>query len=181
MRRVSGVGYFCDVSAELSESVAGRLGRALTQLPGVELAFLFGSRAQERARTESDFDIGVLLDAEAAAAERGGTIRALVGRLGREVASTLIDLVVLNDAPALLRHRVLRDGIVLFQRSPEVRVRFARETIRDYQDGFIRRREFTRRRIEGMGRSEPGHGGSGDLLEKARGAARLLEKDQSVS
>jgi hypothetical protein len=87
----------------------------------------------------------------------------------------LLDIVLLNDAPALLRHRVLRDGILLFQRSHEERVRFAIKTIRDYQDGYIRREGFTKSRVEKL-KANTDDGGSGDLLEKARGAARLLRK-----
>jgi hypothetical protein len=112
--------------------------------------------------------------------DRGEAIRHLAARLGREVSSSLLDIVLLNDAPALLRHRVLRDGILLFQRSPEERVRFAIKTIRDYQDGAIRREMFTNSRIEKL-KAKTDDGGSGNLLEKARGAARLLKKAARVS
>jgi hypothetical protein len=168
------------VSPEPAEPASERLGRVLALLPEVTLGILFGSRARGRARADSDFDIGILLDAETAAAERGATIRALAGRLGREVSSAHLDIVILNDAPALLRHRVLRDGIVLFQRSAQARVRFATRTIRDYQDGFHRRREFTRRRIERVRGSATSDGGPGDLLEKARVAARLLAEAEGL-
>jgi predicted nucleotidyltransferase len=168
------------VTRENVESAQARLGKALAEFAEVRLAFLFGSRARGRAREDSDFDIAVLLDQDAARAERGQTVRRLAAGLGREVSSTLIDLVILNDAPALLRHRVLRDGILLLQRSPEERVRFAVETIRDYQDGSVRREEQTRRRI-GRWKAKNFHGGSGDLLEKARSASRLLRKAHRVS
>jgi uncharacterized protein len=162
-----------------ADSVVDRLGQVLAGEDDVRLAYLFGSRARGGGRRDSDYDIGVLVD-PAAAHDQGGIVRRLAGRLGREVSSTLIDLVVLNDAPSLLRHRVLRDGIVLFQRSPEERVRFAIKTIREYQDAQIQRERFTRTRIE---RLEAGatDGGSRDLLEKARGAARLLEQAARVS
>jgi predicted nucleotidyltransferase len=155
------------------------LSRALAGMGDVRLAFLFGSRARGRARADSDFDVAVLLDEAAARADRGETIRRLAGRLGSVVSSALLDLVVLNDAPALLRQRVLRDGVLLHQRSPEERVRFAIRTLREYQDGQIRRERFTRRRIERL-KAGPDDGGSGDLLEKARGAARLLAKAARV-
>jgi predicted nucleotidyltransferase len=146
----------------------------------VRLAFLFGSRALGHARDDSDFDVAVLVDEDLAGPDRGETIRALAARLGREVSSTLLDLVILNDAPALLRHRVLRDGVVIFERSPEERVRFSIQTLRDYQDGYIRREAFRKRRIQKL-QSGASHGGPSDLLEKARGAARLLEKAERVS
>ena len=162
------------------QSAAARLRAAISEVPDVQLAYLFGSRASGAARPESDFDIGILLHETSARAERGSTIRRLAGRLGREVSSALLDIVILNDAPALLRHRILRDGVVLYEQTPEVRVRFAIRTIREYQDGCIRRDEFTRRRIERI-RTGHDHGGSRDLLEAARGAARLLGQARRLS
>lgn len=160
---------------------AGRLASVVRELPEVRLAFLFGSRAHGRERPDSDFDIGVLLDNDAAGAERGATISRLAGRLGRVVSSALLDIVVLNDAPVLLRQRVLRDGVLLHERSPGERVRFAVRTIQEYQDSQVRRDEFTRRRIQRLTGTQDHHGGPGDLLEKARGVARLLGQAGRVS
>jgi predicted nucleotidyltransferase len=174
------LGYFVFVTSQELEAAADRLSRACSELPAVRLAFLFGSRAKGHPREESDFDVAVLVDESIAGTDRGQIIRQLAARLGREVSSALLDLVLLNDAPALLRHRVLRDGILLFQRSPEERVRFAIRTIRDYQDGSIRREMFTKSRIERL-EVKTSDGGSGNLLEKARSVARLLRKASSVS
>lgn len=160
--------------------VEARLAAVLAEMPEVRLAYLFGSRALARARKESDFDIAVLVDDATARDERGRTIRRLAGKLGREVSSAHLDLVILNDAPALLRHRVLRDGVLLWERALEDRVRFAIQTIRDYQDGSYWRDQFTRRRIERL-RKRDVDGGSRDLLQKARSAGRLLAKARGVS
>jgi predicted nucleotidyltransferase len=167
------------VAADDTDALADRLADALRRQHGVRLAYLFGSRARRHAREDSDIDIAVLLDDVTAAADRGRTIRRLAGDLGLVVAAALVDLVVLNDAPVLLRHRVLRDGILLTERSPEDRVRFARRTIREYQDQQVRRERATRARIQRLtyGTND---GRSGDLLEKARGAARLLAKAPGV-
>jgi predicted nucleotidyltransferase len=164
---------------EATCALAERLGAALGEIPEVRLALLFGSRARGRPRPDSDIDIGVLLTTDAARSDRGRTIRGIIGRLGRAVPASLIDLVVLNDAPALLRHRVIRDGIVLLQRTPEDRVRFWMATLRDYQDGQIRRAWFTAQRVRKV-KSGITDGGSRDLLEKARGAARLLGTSSRV-
>ena len=168
------------VNMDEGESLTTHLGRALAEIDWVRLGFLFGSRASGRARRNSDYDIAVLLDERRVAADRFETISTLAGRLGREVSSTKLDLVILNDAPILLRQRVLRDGTLIFERTAADRVRFATRTIRDYQDSYIRRAEFTRRRIARLkaGRTD---GGRGDLLEKARGTAQLLGKAQGVS
>jgi len=168
------------MSTEDVESVVLRLGRALSESHCVRLGYLFGSRGRGGARPDSDYDIAVLLTEEAAQNDRFRTISGLAGRLGREVCSDKLDIVILNDAPILLRQRVLRDGKLLFQRSDADRVRFAKHTITEYQDSYIRRAEFARRRIARL-KSGTSYGGRGDLLEKARRTARLLAKAKGVS
>lgn len=162
-----------------ADAVCQRLGEALAGVDDIRLAYLFGSRARGDARQDSDFDIAVLLDPTAALAERGAIVRRLAGRLGRVVPSTLVDLVVLNDAPPLLRHRVLRDGRLLVERSAEERVRFATSTIREYQDTSLQRERFTQARIRRV-KAGAIDGGSRHLLEKARGVARLLAQAPRV-
>jgi hypothetical protein len=106
---------------------------------------------------------------------QGRAIRRLAGRLGRCVPSELLDIVLLNTAPVLLRQRVLRDGMLLFQRSDEDRVRFATRTIQEYQDSDVRRRWLTERRIQRLKRGVS-DGGPRDLLAQARQVDRLLRK-----
>lgn len=172
--------YVLSVRLNDVHAATTRLGLALAECPNVRLGFLFGSRARGQARANSDYDIAVLMDDRCAGSGSFRTISDLAARLGREVSSTKLDLVLLNDAPILLRHRVLRDGTLLYQRTAADRVRFVIRTIRDYQDGTVRRAEFTRRRIDRL-KAGVTDGGCGDLLEKARSTARLLGKAQSVS
>ncbi len=159
------------------ESPAGgdlesRLAAALTALTEVELACLFGSHAAGRARPESDIDVGIQVSAEVAGDEHAALAR-LFDRLGAVARSDRLDLVLLNSAPPLLRHRILATGRLLFARRPEARVRFATRTIRDYRDMQVRREFFYRRRLEHL-REGTVDGRSRDLLAEARRAARLL-------
>jgi predicted nucleotidyltransferase len=85
-------------------------------------AYLFGSLARGAGNDRSDVDIGVLL-------RKGPSGRfsdlpldlegALERAVGREV-----QLVVLNEAPPDLVHRVLRDGRLLLDRDRSTRIRF---------------------------------------------------------
>ena len=156
-------------------SLCARLGRCLSADSSVRLAYLHGSRARGAARCESDIDVAVLLDEESVQGPAAvkDSIWRLAGALGREVSSDQLEIVILNRAPALLRHRVIGSGIVLFTRSEAERVRFVLRTLREYQDLEPRLREHTRRRIERL-EEERRHGGCGDLLEAARRAGRLL-------
>ena len=117
----------------------------------------------------------MLLDDEHAATPSAikDSIWRLAGALGREVPSDRLDLVLLNDAPALLRHRVVRDGVLLFARSDAERVRFVLRTIREYQDLEPRLREHTRRRVERL-KERRANDRYGDILKSARRAGELL-------
>lgn len=119
-----------------TDAVLVALRRVLRERPEVRLAYLFGSRATGRARPGSDYDVAVLVDDEALVAPRHsfGTQAEIAGLLVDALRTDDVDVVLLNRAPPLLRHRVLRDGILLHARSEEERVRFARAALRDYLD-----------------------------------------------
>jgi uncharacterized protein len=85
-------------------------------------AYLFGSRARGDAAAASDLDLGLLLrrpPASTLKARRFGLADLLTEALGQRV-----DVVLLNDAPVDLVHRVLRDGVLLCEPDPAARVRF---------------------------------------------------------
>jgi predicted nucleotidyltransferase len=67
------------VTAAGSDDVAAALTAALTELPEVELAYLFGSHAGGRARAESDVDVGVLVSPEAHARSDAALRRLIEG------------------------------------------------------------------------------------------------------
>jgi predicted nucleotidyltransferase len=168
------------MATDLDTETREKLSARIRDLPFVRLAYLFGSRARGRAREDSDIDVAVLTDDDrcADAEEHYQTLLAILDALDG-VSAAELDIVLLNEAPPLLRHRVLRDGVLLFARSPEERVRFAIRAIRDHQDGEVRREEFLRRGLERMKRGRD-DGGQGRLLEAARDLGRLLRKAQGI-
>lgn len=80
---------------------------ALAQLPGVELALLFGSRATGRAGPNSDLDLAV----EAP----GVDLFALAGDLSAELGVE-VDVIELADASVPLLHQLVRDSTVVYER-----------------------------------------------------------------
>ena len=80
-------------------------------------AYLFGSQARGNAGPLSDVDVAVYV--EPASLDRPGF--GVQAELGSELQAALgrsdVDIVLLNHAPPLLYHRVLRDGERLLSRS----------------------------------------------------------------
>ncbi|MGH7266942.1 MAG: type VII toxin-antitoxin system MntA family adenylyltransferase antitoxin [Candidatus Rokuibacteriota bacterium] len=85
----------------------------------VRLAYVFGSTVSGQPRASSDVDVAVLFDPEPAPRD----LDALATEL-QATARRAVDLVVLNTAPPLLAHRIIKTGRRLVCRAESERVRF---------------------------------------------------------
>ena len=93
-----------------------RLTRALEPRAEILDAYLFGSRARGDAGALSDIDVAVYIDEDLAEPGPYGYDAELITDLMSELGTNDIDVVLLNRAPPLLYHRVLRDGKLLVTR-----------------------------------------------------------------
>ena len=99
---------------------------------GVVAVYVFGSVGRGEDRPRSDVDVGVLLQHSPQPTLEGQPLElaeVLEEALGRDV-----DLVVLNEAPADLVHRVLRDGQLVFEADRSARIRFEVRHRNEYFD-----------------------------------------------
>jgi predicted nucleotidyltransferase len=89
---------------------------ALEPFEGVLEAYVFGSVARGDTAAHSDVDVAVFVT-PGELARPGFGIQAEVGAaLESALGQSEVDVVILNAAPPVLYHRVLRDGIRLFAR-----------------------------------------------------------------
>jgi predicted nucleotidyltransferase len=127
-----------------------KLARALDR-DHVVAGLLFGSQAVGKAGSLSDVDIAVWLD-PALPREQRGALRSELSVAAIDALGTdEIDVVVLNEAPPLLRHRALKGSVRLFDRDPRARVRLETAALLDYFDTAPLRKALAdgrRRRIE---------------------------------
>jgi len=72
----------------------------------------------------------------------------LIGRLIDAYHSDAIDLIVLNDAPPLLRFEVIKNRHVLYNRDDEARVAFEVRTMQEWFDWAPRYRRMQRARLK---------------------------------
>lgn len=79
-------------------------------------AYVFGSTATGSAQAHSDVDIAVYLRDPRPPASAFGYAADLTAALMHELRTNSVDVVVLNEAPPLLYHRVLRDGVRILSR-----------------------------------------------------------------
>lgn len=100
----------------------------------VDVAYLFGSRAAGEEHQLSDVDIGVLLKERIPRSSYLERRLELMKDLARIVQTDEVDVIILNEAPITLAYHVVKQRSILFERSPEVRVRFETHVIDRYLD-----------------------------------------------
>jgi predicted nucleotidyltransferase len=84
--------------------------------PEVLEAYLFGSAAIGSAQPHSDVDVAVYVADPLPPASAFGYPADLTAALMSTLRTNRVDLVILNEAPPLLYHRVLRDGVRVLSR-----------------------------------------------------------------
>jgi predicted nucleotidyltransferase len=104
-------------SMNANADLAGRIAAVLSARPEILEAYLFGSHARGAGQAHSDIDIAVFVDGDQVEPSPFGYRSELTSLLMSALETNAVDVVVLNNAPPLLYHRVLRDGSRLFARN----------------------------------------------------------------
>jgi len=111
-----GAHSFAIMSARCHSEITARIVALLEPLEEVLEAYVFGSWTRGEDQPHSDIDIAVYID-QAGLSDRGFGYRAeLTSELMRALGTDRVDLVILNAAPPVLYHRVLRDGVRILSR-----------------------------------------------------------------
>ena len=98
------------------DTLVADLTAALHGRPEVLDAYLFGSQARGDAQHHSDIDVAVYVDEVTAPDPPFGYAASLTADLMARLRTGRVDVVILNHAPPLLYHRVLRDGVRIVAR-----------------------------------------------------------------
>jgi predicted nucleotidyltransferase len=109
---------------------------------GIVCVYVYGSLARGEADSASDVDVAVLY-----AQEPPPTLEGLGLELGYMLERLLgkpVDLVILNRAPLDLIHRVLRDGVLVYDGDPSSRIRFEVQARSAYFDLLPYLRQYRR-------------------------------------
>ena len=109
---------------------------------GEMVVYLYGSVARGDDRPGSDIDVGVLYRRDPPATFEGLPLR-LEGEIERQLGRAT-QVVTLNTAPADLRARVLRDGVLILDRDTSARIRFEVQTRNEWFDLQPILREYRR-------------------------------------
>lgn len=112
--------------------------------PGIAAVYLFGSVAKGTSRANSDVDIGVLYERPPPRTLMGQPF-AEEADLGERFARR-VQIIVMNQAPADLVHRILRDGILVLERDKSRRIAFEVRSRNEYFDLLPMLREYRKQK-----------------------------------
>jgi hypothetical protein len=127
----------------LDKAALDRLAQALDR-EGVIAAMLIGSQARGAAGPLSDVDVGVWHKPGLDPAARLQLRLDLIGAAARALGTGEVDVVLLNGATPLMRHRAIRDARRLVERDGAERVRLETRAVLDYLDTAPLRAELRR-------------------------------------
>lgn len=117
-----------------------RLRDHLYSRDDVIAAYLFGSYASGVPGPRSDLDIALLLDERVKSRDYGVIKLNIITGLMRLLSFNKVDLVVLNTAPPLLSHEVIKKGRLLFSRDEKTRLEYTVKATMHYLDTIHLRR-----------------------------------------
>lgn len=128
-----------------------RLAQVLDR-DGVVAGMLFGSLASKAVVGPlSDVDVAVWVEPGLSRDRRSALRTELSLGATKALGTDEVDVVILNDAPPLLRHRALKGGARLQERDPRARIRLETAALLEYLDTAPLRDALAagrRRRIE---------------------------------
>lgn len=117
----------------VDDAARTRLAAAL-DVPRVLSALLYGSQVTGKAGPLSDVDVAVWLDPELTQSKRYQLQLRLMVLASEALGTDEVQVVILNDATPLLRHRAMRDGIRLLDTDPRARIRLETRALLEYLD-----------------------------------------------
>ncbi len=128
--------------------IVGPIESVLNRFPAVQAAFLFGSRATDRARPDSDIDLALVGPASGLRQAKLDILQAFV-----EAGLERVDLVLLDEADPAMRFEAVRPNCLVYTRGDFDRGSYYSRTVREYFDLEpylkIQRQALKRRWLDG--------------------------------
>jgi predicted nucleotidyltransferase len=100
----------------------------------VDAAYVYGSVAQGTVLPSSDVDIGLLLSASLSPYEQLKLDLAIQGDIEAEGNLPVVDVRTINQAPLMVRGRIVQQGILLYEKDRMARIAFEVATRKRYFD-----------------------------------------------
>jgi predicted nucleotidyltransferase len=111
-----------EVRKPVKEVLISWLAEFFKQREFVELAYLFGSTAEESRGPFSDIDIGVYLSSRLTKNERIEKFLELTAELACFLKTDSIDLVLMNDSSPVINFEIIKSNVPVFIRDEDFKL-----------------------------------------------------------
>lgn len=126
--------FFLLIYFKLMELIVKKQLAKIFKKQKVVFAYLFGSQTKGKIGPLSDIDIAVYFKEKISPEVRFDLKLKIIGNLTNLFKTNDIDVVSLNDAPPLLAHRILKEGVVIFSDNEKKRLEYEVRAILNYLD-----------------------------------------------
>ncbi len=123
----------------------------LSKRPDILFAYLFGSKVKGYANERSDWDITVYFNTSIKQNDRWPEFE-LEAEISRIVGGTVQVTVLNGPLSPVFGFEIIKDGVLLLDRVPNLRIDFENRTLRQYHDWqyFLNRQIKAERHLRGM-------------------------------
>lgn len=118
----------------MKEEIIRKVKNYLYSRDEVAAGYIYGSYAAGRVRSKSDRDIATLLIDTIDRRDYGQIKLSIINDLMKLLSFDRIDVVILNSAPPLLAHEVIKKGVLLFSKDDANRFQFIAAATKRYLD-----------------------------------------------
>ena len=132
------------------ESIKKNIAKYFSGKEEVLFAYIFGSLPKKTANKLSDIDIAIYIDTNKLARSefRYGYQSEVLTDMIKISQTSKVDLVILNSAPPLLKHRVIYHGELIYSADEKERIRFQVDTINMYMDyKMLHKKPLTNKKV----------------------------------
>jgi uncharacterized protein len=123
-----------EIQKLVKEALISRLAEFFKSREYVELAYLFGSTAEDNRGPLSDIDIGVYLSSKLTKGEKIDMRLEITAELAGFLKTDRIDLVVINDASPVINFEIIKPNIPLFIRNEDYKLDIEQKVMSRYLD-----------------------------------------------
>lgn len=123
-----------EIQKLVKEALISKLAEFFKSQEYVELAYLFGSIAEDNRGPLSDIDIGVYISSKLTKGERIEKRLELTAELAGFLKTESIDLVVMNDTSPVINFEIIKSNIPVFIRDEDFKLDVEQKAMSLYLD-----------------------------------------------
>lgn len=116
------------------KSINDKIVSAYQDDPEIAAIYLFGSVVLENVNALSDIDLAVLFEEQVPKSGYFTRRLSMIPEMQSLLHFSPVELIILNNAPLVLGHRVIARGKILLENNPQFRVRFETRLLSRYLD-----------------------------------------------